>query len=218
MPVGDIRQIKKDLRLRIKAYRRSLDAADKQQLDLRVFRTVTRLHQYQRARTVLCYLSTPIEVETHSIIEDALSRGKRVALPRCVEGTRLMEFYLIHSFDDLETGSYGLLEPKQTCEQLHDFSHSVCLIPGLAFDRMGYRLGYGGGYYDRFLSGYRCPKIGIIYSQNLMASLPHGHFDRTADLIASDTGFFYTHAHRRVQKHKTHQLTHGKEGKSEHGR
>lgn len=197
MPVGDIRQVKQELRRGAKARRRALDEADKRRLDASVCRHTLRLYQYRRARTVLCYLSTPIEVDTHAILRHAFAHGKRIALPRCVEGTRLMDFYVVESEDDLERGSYGLLEPRRTCPKLSDFSHSVCLVPALLFDREGYRMGYGGGYYDRFLCGYHGPKVGLIYSRDIHSALPHGRFDRPVDLIVSDAGFFYT---RRKEK------------------
>ncbi len=210
VPVGDIRQVKQKLRQGAKARRRALDEADKRRLDALVCRHTVRLYQYRRARTVLCYLSTPIEVGTHDILRHAFAHGKRIALPRCVEGTRLMDFYLIESADDLERGAFGLLEPKRTCRKLSDFSNSVCLVPALLFDREGYRMGYGGGYYDRFLCGYRGPKVGLIYSRDIYPALPHGRFERPVDLIASDVGFFYVHRKDRMNSRlKGEQPKHG---------
>lgn len=191
MPVGDIRIFKNELRAAIKNRRRALDPALKQRLDKRICGHVLRLRQYQRARTLILYMSTAIEVDTSGILRHALAHGKRVALPRCRPGTRLMDFYYIRSMQDLETGSYGLLEPKTSCEPLTHYEDSICLVPALAYDRSGYRLGYGGGYYDRFLSGYPGPRIGLIYADDLRRQLPHGRFDRPVQLIVSERGFFY---------------------------
>lgn len=187
----DIRVFKTEKRGEIKERRRAMDPADKHRLDERVRRNVLRLYQYRRARVVIAYVSTAIEVDTRGIIDSALAQGKRVALPRCVEGTRLMRFYLIRSRADLEKGSFGLMEPKTACEPLVSTKNSICLVPGLAYDRAGYRLGYGGGYYDRFLCGYHGPKIGVVYARDLVRTLPHGRYDQTVDMIASDRGFFY---------------------------
>lgn len=191
MPVGDIRIFKNELRAAIKGRRRALDPVLKQRLDRRICGHVLRLRQYQRAETVILYMSTAIEVETGGIIRHALTHGKRVALPRCRPDTRLMDFYYIRSLEDLESGSYGLLEPKESCEPLTHFEGSICLVPALAYDRSGYRLGYGGGYYDRFLSSYPGPRIGLIYADDLRRQLPHGRFDRPVQLIVSERGFFY---------------------------
>ncbi|MCI8623980.1 MAG: 5-formyltetrahydrofolate cyclo-ligase [Provencibacterium sp.] len=195
MPVGDIRIFKNELRAAIKQRRRSLEPAGKERLDRLIRGNVLRLHQYQRAKTVILYMSTAIEVDTLGIIRHALAHGKRVALPRCLPGTRLMDFYYIRSLEDLEPGSYGLLEPKTDCEKLVRYENSICLVPALAYDRSGYRLGYGGGYYDRFLSGYTGTRIGLIYSADIRRQLPHGRFDRPVQLIVSDRGFFYIRKH-----------------------
>lgn len=188
----DIRKIKEEKRRQIKAARRDIPLQEKNRLDACVCANVCRLYQYQGAKTILAYHSTPIEVDTLALMERARKDGKRIALPRCVEGTRLMDFYIVSSGTDLEKGAFGLMEPKKGCEKLTDFKGSICIVPALAYDRAGYRLGYGGGYYDRFLSGYAGVKIGVIYSQNLLRFLPRGRFDRPVDLLVSDRGFLYT--------------------------
>ena len=210
VPVKDIRAYKQRLREKIKSQRRSLPAAVKEGRDRRVRNHMLRLRQYQSASTVLAYMSTTIEVDTRSILEDALKKGKRVALPRCVPGTRLMEFYYIRSFDELEKGAYGILEPCAACEPCRDFQGSICIVPALCYDRSGYRLGYGGGYYDRFLSGYPGIKIGIIYAQNLCRALTHGKFDQHVDLVVSDRGFFYASSPSRCSR--THRNAPDKDG------
>lgn len=142
---------------------------------------------YRRAKTVLVYVSMPIEVDTREIISKALSDGKRVAVPRCVPGTREMEFYLIESLDELSPGTFGVLEPVPNPGRLlRDFSHSICVVPALACDRNGYRLGYGGGYYDRFLRDYPGEKVLILYKCCLVAHLWHGRFDVPVDRIVTE--------------------------------
>jgi 5-formyltetrahydrofolate cyclo-ligase len=203
VPVRDIRLFKNELRAAIKARRRALEPEEKAQLDRLICGHVLRLHQYQRAKAVIVYMSTAIEVDTLGIIRHALAHGKRVVLPRCRPGTRLMDFYYIRSLEDLETGSYGLLEPKTCCERFTRFENSICLVPALAYDRSGYRLGYGGGYYDRFLSGYTGPRIGLIYAADIRRQLPHGRFDRPVQLIVSERGFFY------IRRHEAGRPAHG---------
>ena len=160
----------------------------KQAADARILRRVTGLHESASCGTVLTYVSKPIEVDTIALIERALADGKRVAAPRCVEGRREMEFFLIHSLEDLAAQTFGVLEPvRERCVLLEDFEGSICIVPALAYDRRGYRLGYGAGYYDRFLSQYTGPKIGVIYAHNLRPRLWHGRYDVPVDLIVTES-------------------------------
>ena len=142
-------------------------------------------------------MSTKIEVDTFRIIERALADGKAVAVPRCVPGTRQMEFYRINSVEELAPGTFGVLEPiPGVHELLHDFSDSLCIVPALSYDWHGYRLGYGKGYYDRFLSKYEGVMIGICYSDCVQRKLPHGRFDRPVELLVTERYLRRTAAHR----------------------
>lgn len=162
-------------------------------MDRQITDRICSLYQYREAQTLLCYVSKPIEVDTIPLIQRALADGKQVACPRCVEGTRQMEFYRIHSLDDLEKRTFGVLEPKVPgCEKLTDFTGSLCIVPALMYDLKGYRLGYGGGYYDRFLSGYDGYKIGITYRRNILRFLHYGRYDIPVDMIVTESFFRLT--------------------------
>ena len=102
MPVGDIRPIKAGLREQYKRLRRNMPREIQDAYDETIARRVAALWQYKRCRMLLTYVSTAIEVDTRRIIERALADGKQVAVPRCVPGTRDMEFYLIRGLDELE--------------------------------------------------------------------------------------------------------------------
>ena len=162
-------------------------------MDRQIIDRICSLYQYREAQLLLCYVSKPIEVDTIPLIRRALADGKQVACPRCVEGTRQMEFYRIRSLDDLEKRTFGVLEPKVPgCEKLTDFSGSLCIVPALMYDLKGYRLGYGGGYYDRFLSGYDGYKIGITYRRNILRFLHYGRYDIPVDMIVTESFFRLT--------------------------
>lgn len=187
MPVRDIRPIKSQLREKYKQMRRALSPEEKAAKDKRIAERVFRLWQYRQNDTVLTYVSTDIEVDTRYIISRALQDGKKVAVPRCVPGTRAMEFYYIDGIDDLEPGSFGVLEPRPNPEKLlTDVSHGICLVPAFSYDWSGFRLGYGKGYYDRFLSGFEGNMIGICYSECIRPTLPHGRYDRAVELLVTD--------------------------------
>lgn len=183
----DIRAYKGDLRNQAKEFRRTLPLEKKESMDRAIESRVRALYQYRRARTFLCYVSTPIEVDTRALITAALADGKQVAVPRCVDGTRQMEFYLIRSFDDLERRTFGVLEPKVPgCKKLQNFENSICIVPALLYDHKGYRLGYGAGYYDRFLSGYKGYKVGISYGDCVRRHLLHGRYDVPVDMLVTE--------------------------------
>lgn len=155
----DIRPLKMRLRGEIKAWRRALEPGWKAGADEKICARVLALREYAACSTLLTYVSLPIEVDTLRLISHAFADGKKVAAPRCVEGTHEMEFYEISSMDDLARQTFGVLEPvRERCRRLTDFSGSVCLVPALAYDRAGYRLGYGAGYYDRVPVGLSRPE------------------------------------------------------------
>lgn len=193
---ANIKEYKTVLRNRFKERRRLMTQKRKALADHRIAVRLRTLLCYRRAKTVLAYVSTAIEVDTREIIQKALSDGKRVAVPRCVPGTREMEFYLIESIDELSPGTFGVLEPAPNpAKQLRNFSHSVCVVPALACDRNGYRLGYGGGYYDRFLRDYPGEKVLILYKCCLVPHLWHGRYDVAVDRIVTEYFTANTVAH-----------------------
>ncbi|MEM1485358.1 5-formyltetrahydrofolate cyclo-ligase [Oscillospiraceae bacterium PP1C4] len=184
----DIRPLKQRLRKEIKEWRRALPPELKADSDQKILERLLSLQEYKSCDTLLTYVSLPVEVDTTALIERALTQGKRVAVPRCVEDTREMEFYYITGMHDLAPQTFGVLEPiKEKCTLLREYEGSICIVPALAYDCAGYRLGYGAGYYDRFLSMYAQPKIGITYVHNLRKKLWHGRFDVPVDLIVTET-------------------------------
>lgn len=187
MPIGDIRQLKTRLRAKYRSIREGMEPAFREQCDSRIADRVRRLWQYKDAKQLLVYVSTPIEVDTRRIIRQALADGKRVAVPRCIPDTRQMEFYYITSLEELSPGSFGVDEPAPDPENLvTDLSEGLCIIPAFCYDFTGYRLGYGKGYYDRFLPQFGGSLIGICYSSCVRRFLPHGRYDRPAELIVTE--------------------------------
>lgn len=187
MPVGDIRPVKAGLRDMYKALRRAMPPEVKQQHDAAIARRVTSLWQYKRNDTLLAYVSTAIEVDTLAIMRQAWADGKKVAVPRCVPGTRDMEFYYISSIEELRPGTFGVLEPlPDPKKRLTNLDSGLCLVPALCYDWKGFRLGYGKGYYDRFLARFNGNMIGICYSECVRRRLPSGRFDRPVELLVTE--------------------------------
>ena len=167
----DIRVQKNELRDKMKRFRREMPPLVKQKKDMAIRRGVQSLKQYQACQTLLTFVSTDIEVDTRGLIGQALRDGKRVAVPYCVDGTRQMDFYYIQSMKDLAPRTFGVLEPLvERCQKWSDDQNSICLVPGLAFDRHGFRLGYGKGYYDRFYPATPDLKS-VLYMKDVFASV-----------------------------------------------
>lgn len=187
MPLTDIRPVKTALREKYRAIRTAMTEDERKHCDDAIAAQVHRLWQYKKNDTLLVYVSTAIEVDTYKIISQAIQDGKRVAVPRCVTGTRNMEFYYIHSVDELEPGAFNVLEPiPEKSEILTDLSRGLCIVPAFSYDWSGFRLGYGKGYYDRFLSRFEGNIIGICYSNCVQKSLPHGRYDRPVELLVTE--------------------------------
>ena len=182
----DIRKYKIELREHCRNFRKSLDPAVKAELDAQISERVKKLYQYRSAKVIMVYVSTSIEVDTFKNIENAFKDGKKVAVPRCIPQTRQMEFHYITSVDQLTPGSFSVLEPPAHYPVVSDFSGALMIVPGFMFDCFGYRLGYGKGYYDRYMSRYNGAAVGICYSGELRTHMYHGRYDRAVDTIVSE--------------------------------
>lgn len=206
---GDIREYKKALRSKHKEYRANMPADIKAEKDRKIFEKIISSSAYAKADIILTYVSTAIEVDTWQLIGQALKDKKRVAVPRCIDGTRDMDFYFITGKECLDKGTFGVLEPVPSkCVKAYAFETALCIIPGLSFDMQGYRLGYGGGYYDRFLSAHsRLVKMGICYCACTCSELIHGRYDVKADMIVTEKFI------RRLSLNENYEERNGKYGR-----
>ena len=187
----DIREHKKSQRARFKAVRAGIAPAQKARWDAAIVRHIIALAPYRECETLLGYSPTRGEIDVVPLLEHALGCGKRVALPYCLPGTRLMDFYIIGAISELREGSYGILEPDpERHQKLECFERCLCIVPGYAFDTDGYRLGYGGGYYDRFLNGpYKGGMtVGACYNACTVKRLTRGTYDCPCRYVVSETG------------------------------
>lgn len=185
--IVDIRPIKKQMRSSCKEMRRSMNKTLKSNYDKKIQNKLLNLFIVREADVVLTYVSTPIEVQTLDFIENLLMQGKKVAVPKCLNDKGDMEFFIINSLNDLENGFFGVLEPNpQKTLNVTVTEKSVCIVPAFLFDEKGYRLGYGKGYYDRFLSKFQGKTVGICYEENIRDSLMHGKYDRPVGLIVTE--------------------------------
>jgi len=142
---------------------------------------------YQSSRTIMTYVDIQNEVETRSIIARAFNEGKNVVVPVCGSNYNLLPVK-IESFDDLEPGTMGILEPKKTKSIVDVKKLDLVLVPGIAFDRKGNRLGYGLAYYDRFLNKLSpsTVTIALAYSFQVLPSVPREEHDHKVNIIITE--------------------------------
>ena len=119
------------------------------------------------------------------VFEEAVKLGKKVAFPCSLEGGKLV-FREINDLSELKSITHNIPEPTEQSVAVSDFKGSVCITPALAFDTNGYRIGYGGGYYDRFLSSYTETAIGVAYDGMVFEALPHDDFDLPVGIIITE--------------------------------
>ena len=174
---------KSEIRRRVKESRLALNKARKTMWDEAICQKVLSMPEIRQAFCVYCYISFYNEAGTGKLIKSLLEMGKYVAVPK-VAGKHL-DFYAIRGKKDLEEGVMGIMEPKSSCLKIYDGDAPV-IVPGIAFDLEGHRVGYGGGYYDRFFeSEPGHPRFGIaydfqIFEKNQIPAEPH---DKGMDLV-----------------------------------
>lgn len=186
---------KQTLRTQLLAARRGLGPSMRAQTDAGVRDRVLALPEWQAAPVVLAYLSVREEVDTRTLVAAALAAGKVVAAPR-VTGPRELAWYAIEPGEEFERSRMGIDEPYPCEERLVDVaalgSDALALVPGLTFDVHGYRLGYGGGFYDAFLRGFGGVSVGLAREASLVESLDalgvlETH-DRPVDIVVTESG------------------------------
>lgn len=190
MEMLDVKNEKKELREKYFSIRKDL-LLNKTQLDKKIFNKLLMLEEYKNAQTVLVYVSTTIEVDTISLIENALSQGKKVGVPKCRENSNEMDYYFINSLGELKLGRFNILEPiESVTTKVNTFENSICIVPAMAFDQNKNRLGFGKGFFDRFLSNYTGKSIGLCYDQCVTNNLPIEDFDKKVDKLVTETRIF----------------------------
>jgi len=168
--------------------RRSISTESRSLLDAALFSNTAALPQFKEAKVLLCYYPINGEPNIIPLARHALSLGKKVAFPISHVKEKRLSFHVINDISCLKIGAYGIPEPPIELPEVTDFSYALCIVPALAFDANGYRVGYGKGYYDRFLSGYSQTKLGIVYADFILDRVPRGRFDRHVDILVTERG------------------------------
>lgn len=176
---------KDELRRALRARRRALTSEETARAGGEIARRVLSLREVREAGTLLLYLAAFNEPDTDELIARLRSSGKRVAVPVCDADELLITPVYIDAATRLSRGAYGIREPASgTAARTEDIELAV--LPGIAFDKSGARVGFGKGYYDRFLSGFRGARIGVCYDFQLLDRLPSEPHDIGMDIIVTE--------------------------------
>lgn len=183
-------ETKRLLRQKMRPLRDSLSPEERRERSRRIFSGLESLPLYREAGLVLYYASFGSEVDTWEMMDHSLRSGKRIALPRVEETSLGMVAFEVKDLDrDLQPGYRGIREPQaEGTRPVKAEELRLVVAPGLAFDERGYRLGYGKGYYDRFLASLslRVPSVGLAYDLQIVEALPVSSRDFPLDFIVTD--------------------------------
>ena len=174
---------KTELRRRLMQNRRADPEKDKIILE-----NLLTLKEFRQAELILTYVSTEKEIDTHELIKHCFKNNKTVAVPRTEAYD--IRFYEINNFADLEAGYFGISEPIKTCKPAQITEKVFCVVPALACNKDGFRIGYGKGYYDKFLNEFYGKSAVLCYDDNII-ELPLEAHDRAAWAVITDRRVIY---------------------------
>lgn len=191
--VIDFQQRKQAIREQAHANRRAQE--NKDELSQHICEQFASLPEYAAARTVMCFVDVRTEVRTRQFLPEALTHGKRIVIPYCVEGD--LELFLLESMDELAVGMYKILEPKTElrglpAKQVGVEEIDLIMVPGVAFDRRGGRMGHGKGYYDKLLEHARpgVPLVALAFECQLFDEIPTAAHDVYMDKIITERAVY----------------------------
>lgn len=187
-----VQAAKSALRTRFRAARAAVPPEENHRLSQQIMQRVIAHAAFLHAATVFLYVSTVGEIETHSLLSDALAQGKQVCVPKCEPKSATflqagcMTARRIQSLEELGTGAYGILEPPNDAPLVPPEQIDLVLAPALACDTRGIRLGYGGGYYDRFLCQTPAICAALCPEARLVETLPCEPYDVPCSFIFTE--------------------------------
>ena len=185
------RRLALDKKLLRNQVRHSLQEIDSEQFklsSLQIKENLLREPSIIQGKTIAITIANKREVDTKEIIETFWKHKKKVVVPKCNPKMRSMNFYEIENFHQLENVYMDLQEPKPDETVLVSPENIDCIIvPGIVFDKNGYRVGYGGGYYDRYLTGVNGMMISLAFNMQVKERVPVESFDIPVDLIITET-------------------------------
>lgn len=182
------REEKKVLRNKILSLRNALEIDNKIKMDESIYRSLFSLDIFNRAKNIFIYLSFGTEINTRTIIEKILQSKKNVYIPKVYKNNKSMKAIKLNSFNDLKENSMGILEPIEDENYIDKKDIDLIIVPGVVFDLEGNRIGYGGGYYDRYLEEIKdvVNKLVIAYEFQVIDYIESEDHDIKVDYIVTE--------------------------------
>lgn len=178
---------KKQLRSDVRASLQQIGYSEYKERSMAIGRLLFQEPSIIEGKTIAVTMSNRPEVDTTMIIEELWRQGKRVCVPKCTPKTREMAFYEIDGFFQTERSYMDILEPiEEMTELVSKDEIDVIIVPGIVFDPKGYRIGYGGGYYDRFIPGFNGELISIAFEEQVIEQVPYECHDIPVHSIVTD--------------------------------
>jgi 5-formyltetrahydrofolate cyclo-ligase len=188
-------EAKKDIRMQLKAILQTISDSDYRGYSQTIAHRLFQLEEWKNAKLVGITISNAPEVDTREIIKQAWEQGKEVAVPKCFPADKSIQFRKISSFDQLEKVYFGLWEPIISgTEKLSAADIDLLVVPGLGYTASGYRLGFGGGYYDRFLPYYTGPSVSLAFDVQVLPDLPVEKHDIPVSKLVTTERVYVCHA------------------------
>ena len=183
-----IKSAKRALRKEILAQRDAQDVGERVQKSYAVMERLLEMPEFRGADKIFIYASYKSEVVTHDIITTALRMGKQVAVSKMGAGSKTMALYRIQSLEELTPNEIGIPEPEDnSLRRVRDDWPDLVIFPGAVFDTQGNRIGYGGGYYDKFISQVgKVPKVALAFELQIVEGVPHEGHDVPMDVIVTE--------------------------------
>lgn len=171
----------------------SFSETEKKSIEQTLYTNLFASKFWKKANLIGITLSKGFEWSTIPIIKRAWQEGKKVSVPRSIHASRELHFYQIEQFSQVKVGYFDIKEPivEQT-KRIHKEDIELMLVPGVAFTKKGYRIGFGGGYYDRFLKDYLNPTLSLLHSKQIVAKIPIETHDVPVDYLITERGIFST--------------------------
>jgi 5-formyltetrahydrofolate cyclo-ligase len=184
-PEKELTELKDAIRRTMRRQRRDKEAAWVVAASERIQASVTNLKSYQEAKAIGCYMALPYEVQTRNLIKASWKAGKRVAVPSYNEELRRYELTWVEPSDKTHHGRWNINEPLAG-QRAGLMDLDLLVIPALAFDRKGGRLGHGGGHYDRILGNWTGVRVGVAFDFQVFDEIPMGSQDIPVDVVVTE--------------------------------
>lgn len=181
---------KTSIRNKMKIKLNAMDKITYEHKSYQIAKQLFHTNEWKNAAVIGITVSRFPEVDTWQVIRKGWAEGKAMVIPKCYPSTKNMKFFQIHEFNQMERVYYGLFEPKENhATEVKNSDIDLLIVPGLAFTTEGYRIGFGGGYFDRFLMHFQGANLSLAFTEQIKEELPIEQYDLPITQIITEQGF-----------------------------